>query len=368
MTILILFAVAAVFFLLQKVFYRRYWSRGLSGTLRFRDGFVYEGDTSSIAEIVVKRSWLPLPALQVSFRVSRDLSFGHIENTSVSDYCYKRDVFTVLFYQKITRELPFRCLARGFYQIGSLNLVAHDLLLTTQFAVNIDQNAALYVYPRPLWDERLDVPFQKIMGTVRMRRLVYEDPFEFRGIREYQPTDPMRAVNWKASAKTGELMVDVFHSTSSQEVVVLLDVEDSGAWKRRALIETAIRLASSLAGRLALQGVPVRLFSNGLDQIGKNEVAVPAGAGQGQLHAVNRALARIDLALPTVAMEGLLARTGWGDALCLLVSLNQKTGDAFSRLAGERGTGVWFVPMDAGAPFEPQAGRSVTVVPWEVEL
>ena len=103
----------------------------------------------------------------------------------------------------------------------------------------------------------------------------------------------MRAVNWKASARAGELMVDVFHSTSSQEVLVLLDVEDSGVWKHRVLTETAIRLASSLVGRLASQGVPVRLACNGLDQISKNEIAVPAGAGQGQLHAVNRALARI---------------------------------------------------------------------------
>ena len=368
MTILILFVIAAAFFLLQKTLYRRYWSRGLSGTLQFRDSFVYEGDVSSLTEVVTNRNWLPLPALQVSFRVSRNLVFDNIENTSVSDYCYKRDVFTALFYQKIKRELPFRCLARGYYPVGSLNLVAHDLLMTTQFAINIDQNASLYVYPKPLWDDRLEVPFQKIMGTVRMRRLIHEDPYEFRGIREYQPTDPMRAVNWKASARAGELMVDVFHSTSSQEVLVLLDVEDSGVWKHHVLIETAIRLASSLVGRLASQGVPVRLACNGLDQISKNEIAVPAGAGQGQLHAVNRALARIDLTQPAASMEGLLTQTGWGDALAILISLNQTAGDAFSRLTEERGTGIWFVPMEAAAPFAPQAGRSVTVVPWEVEL
>ena len=35
-----------------------------------------------------------------------------------------------------------------------------------------------------------------------------EDPFEYRGIREYQPYDDMRSVNWKATAKTGDLKVN----------------------------------------------------------------------------------------------------------------------------------------------------------------
>ena len=56
MTILILFVIAAAFFLLQKTLYRRYWSRGLSGTLQFRDSFVYEGDVSSLTEVVTNRN------------------------------------------------------------------------------------------------------------------------------------------------------------------------------------------------------------------------------------------------------------------------------------------------------------------------
>ena len=56
---------------------------------------------------------------------------------------------------------------------------------------------------------------------------MYPDPFEFSGIRDYQRTDPMKHINWKASASAGRLMVNQHDSTTSAEVTVFLDVEDT---------------------------------------------------------------------------------------------------------------------------------------------
>lgn len=111
------------------------------------------------------------------------------------------------------------------------------------------------MYPRMVDETRLEIPFQKIMGSVLSRKNLYEDPFEFRGIREYQPTDPMHKINWKVSARTDQWMVNLYDSTSAQEVVVLLDVEDETIWKFDAIHEEGIRLAAALVSRLLQNGI-----------------------------------------------------------------------------------------------------------------
>lgn len=46
---------------------------------------------------------------------------------------------------------------------------------------------------------------------------------EFYSIREYQPSDPLRLVNWKASAQKDELMVNEFHDERVTQTVALVD-------------------------------------------------------------------------------------------------------------------------------------------------
>lgn len=97
--------------------------------------------------------------------------------------------------------------------------------MTSEYISTLNQNTYLYVYPRYLNIDCLDVPFRKMIGTMTSRQFLYEDPFEFRGIRDYTSTDPMNSVNWTASARTGELMVNVHDSTSSQEAIIILNLK-----------------------------------------------------------------------------------------------------------------------------------------------
>ncbi len=46
---------------------------------------------------------------------------------------------------------------------------------------------------------------------------------EFYSIREYQPSDPLRLVNWKASAQQDELMVNEYHDERVTQTVALID-------------------------------------------------------------------------------------------------------------------------------------------------
>ena len=66
----------------------------------------------------------------------------------------------------------------------------------------------MYVYPRQVDTARIQMICRAVSGMVLSRNRLYEDPFEFSGIRDYRKEDPMNRINWKSSARMGDLMVN----------------------------------------------------------------------------------------------------------------------------------------------------------------
>ena len=58
----------------------------------------------------------------------------------------------------------------------------------------------------------------RMLGEQESRRKYLEDPFAFASIRDYTMQDPMKNINWKASAKTGDLMVNTFTSMKNEKI------------------------------------------------------------------------------------------------------------------------------------------------------
>ena len=100
------------------------------------------------------------------------------------------------------------------------------------------------------------------MGSLQCAKRLYEDPFAFSSIREYTVTDPMNTINWKASARTGELMVNTFESTLTEKVMIYLDMEDRGILKYEHLTEESVSVAASLTQKLIGRGMEVGLCIN----------------------------------------------------------------------------------------------------------
>ena len=120
------------------------------------------------------------------------------------------------------------------------------------------------------------------------------DPFEFRGIREYQGFDTMRSINWLATAKTGDLKVNVHEFTASREVYLLLNIEPDGAFYEEDLIEEGIRIAASLCTYLVQDGVSCGLISNARDVITGETIDMAAGQSIQHVQQVQEQLGRLD--------------------------------------------------------------------------
>ena len=187
--IVVLIGAFVMNYVLVKI-YGHLWEKDLDARVEFQKEPSVEGRDATLTETIYNRKWLFLPVLQVGFQMHRNLRFADGENTSVSDQCYKRDIFSVGGYQKITRTISFQCSKRGYYELSQVELVTRSPLMNGKFYKTLESPDHFYVYPRMVDETKMEIPFQNVMGSVLSQKNLYEDPFEFRGIREYQSTDP----------------------------------------------------------------------------------------------------------------------------------------------------------------------------------
>ena len=179
---------------LAGIYYEKNWRKGLKVEVHFQGEPIFQGEEGFLTEIIENAKRLFLPTLQAGFAVSRNLSFGQEENTSVSDQSYKRDIFSVMGRQRIIRQVPFMAVRRGYYEIQKVDLVTRGILLNGEMYHTVPASTYLYVYPKRLSGENWEMLFRRISGIYESRKRLLEDPFQFRGIREYTPEDPMNKI------------------------------------------------------------------------------------------------------------------------------------------------------------------------------
>lgn len=295
MLIFYLTAAAAAFFFIPQLIYAKYWYKGLSGHVFFGSGAIFEGEEEILYEEVENAKGLFLPVVKVKFCVGKNLKFEDTDNSSVTDYYYRNDIFTMKGNQRIRRQLAFRGMKRGYYAIGGISLVCSDLFLIRQDVLEMDNSSSLYVYPGRLWSGEFRMLLNHLNGEVLTKNHSIPDPFEYMGIREYEPWDSMKEINWKATAKTGEYKVNVKDHTSHREVRIFLDLYNIAGYHREEMQELCIRAAAGIAENFCRQGLRVSICSNGRDTENGGALQLGPEIGPGFLNGVYRGLARIDL-------------------------------------------------------------------------
>lgn len=293
--ILIIAVIMAVLVLYgENRYFQGHWKKGLSVSLHFCQKGVNAGERCLLEETICNEKRMPLPSLQVKFKTSAAFLFEQDGNASVTDYYYRTDLFAAGGRRWIIRTLEFTPSRRGFYELDSFDVLAKDFLYTTTCSERRENKTCLYVYPYKRDVSRFDILYRRMQGEQLARRTLEEDPFAFRGMREYRPTDSMRRINWKSTAKSGKLLVNMYESSYDQEICILLDGRCRNEGHKREMQEMAISLASSVAADLLQKGIPVSLCSNMTDVLTGKQIDCPAGNTRQHLNLVDRQLALAD--------------------------------------------------------------------------
>jgi uncharacterized protein (DUF58 family) len=159
--------------------------------------------------------------------------------------------------------LRLRCERWGGYVLGETYLRARDRFGVFFFERRLDVRVPLKVYPR---EETLQVALRPRETQVFVGNQVARtkgEGIEFADLRPFAYGDRVRRVNWRASARRGELWVNEHHPERNADVVLFLDtfVEARGAGG--STIDQAVRAAASLTSQYLAQRDRVGLVSFG---------------------------------------------------------------------------------------------------------
>lgn len=177
---------------------------------------------------------------------------------------------------------------RGRYRLGPLSLQATDPLGLFFFAHRLREQDEVVVLPTPLSLP----PLREASGAQYTTAGVHSAPVrgdsvEFLGIREYVPGDPLRRVDWKHSARYGQLFVRDFERFTQTEVLVLLDCSPPMQHAPNAF-ELMVKGASGVLHLAYQSGLPFRLLTGVLETD-----SAPAAWGMESLYRLLYALAEV---------------------------------------------------------------------------
>ncbi len=269
------------------------------------------GEEVELTIEVVNRKVLPLAWLEVEDELPRTLAPE--TGRSVPSHKVGRALLVNLLalrpYERVRRHYRLRCTARGDHRFGPAALRSGDVFgFETRETIH-ERLDELLVYPRIVPVEQLGLPAREPLGDRAVRDWLFEDPIRTVGVREYAPGDSPRRIEWKASARTGALQVKVLEPTTTERLVVALNMNTLGpSWSisyEPELVERLISVAASIASWAVEAGYQIGLIGNGYTSHTGTLLRIPSSRDPDQLTHVLEALAR---ALP-------FASLGFGDLL-----------------------------------------------------
>ena len=156
------------------------------------------------------------------------------------------------------------CIYAGSYNAGIRMVAFTDPFSVFTLELDVPYSFRAVVSPQitDIADEVLDLENQINSTGLKSRRLPEETPGS--GLRPYQPGDPLRAINWKVSARLSELVTRVPDKMEKRTVTILMlasfvpdKMQDLEFLKKRDFF---LEFIVSAAWHFGRQGIPVRLI------------------------------------------------------------------------------------------------------------
>ena len=189
-----------------------YQSKGLSAQRILPEKF--SNSDSNVVKIQIKNSY--------SFKVFTEVIDELPIQFQKRDFLYTTEIKPA---QNFEFQYDVTPLQRGEYIFGKLNVYAQSILKLAKIRKVFDAEQMVKVYPSFIQMKKLD--FLAIdnrisqAGLKKIRRLGHT--MEFEQIKEYVTGDDVRTINWKATAKHRNLMVNQFQDEKAQPVYSVID-------------------------------------------------------------------------------------------------------------------------------------------------
>ena len=232
---------------------------------------------------------------QIKIDVKNNFAFRIIVKV-IDEIPFQFQIRDFLMEQKITAknnillEYILEPKERGEYSFGNLNVFAQSPLGLVSKRFQFQKNAMLPAYPSFIHLRKYELMALQneflLGGIKKIRKLGHT--MEFEQIKEYVAGDDIRTINWKATSKRNQLMVNQFQDEKSQRIYMLIDKGRTMQMPFKGLS----LLDYSINATMALSHIILKKF----DRAGmmtfskKTENKVAADNKSGQLKKISEAL------------------------------------------------------------------------------
>ncbi|ADC65412.1 cyclic nucleotide-binding protein [Ferroglobus placidus DSM 10642] len=148
----------------------------------------------------------------------------------------------------------------GKHDLSKLKVVVENLSLSSERMYEIDLDleieAKSRIFGRRL--KELRAKAKSVMVDIDRAKIGVPGT-DFKEIREYNFSDPLKFINWKASARLGKLMVNEFEKEGKKAVWIVLDANDY----MEGFFDKALEVCSFLVSYYATRGNKVGLYALG---------------------------------------------------------------------------------------------------------
>lgn len=257
-------------FLILILMYRTYLISGVSYEFSFNRTEVTEGEEIEFTETVSNQKFLPVSWLKSEITIPAALEFSELSSVVTDKTRWVTSFFALKSFSRIRRTWKVRCSKRGVYTTDRIIVTAADPLglIKNYFIVDLSKAGPHTITVLPDFEEYIADESESGIpsGEVFSRPKLISDPFFVNGIREYRITDPMKNINWFATAREQQLMVNCHDYTSDREVTVILNIQsmetDQSTVFRPHISEKCIRLCAAVIRDSCRSGRMVRFVSN----------------------------------------------------------------------------------------------------------
>jgi hypothetical protein len=196
-----------------------------------------------------------MPAVSTILEVGQGIAFADGKKRTREQknvFCF----YTVGMYKKITRTWRVMAATRGRFDMSGITVHVRDIFGLVKISKDFECETSVLILPSAYNINRRFSSLNLTGGTKAVPAGYFSNPFEIRKIAPYTYSEPLNKINWKASAKTQNLMVNEEQPSVFERVYVILDVSE------RYYIEKNIKLCATLKKILPEEN-EILFYSNG---------------------------------------------------------------------------------------------------------
>lgn len=200
--------------------------------------------------------------------------------------CIQTKVNKVILFPGFKRNISFQyvidTIPRGEHTFSSVRVKTGDLFGMMEKEVTFSVPDAFLVYP-----QYVDITYRQLenhfeQGALSANINLAKDSTVSVGVREYKPGDRFSWIDWKATARTNNIMTKEFEQQRSHNIMIFMDRTES------PLFESVVTFTASIVRAVLKQNSPASFVS-----VGKEQTIFPLNNGDTQLHQIFCHLAKV---------------------------------------------------------------------------